>query len=291
MKKIISLFLFMVMACGVYARTIDVVASYTGASHLDQAQVNATMALTLDTLVGFQARMSHERVFKDPVYSVALPVSLDIDMVRISLRPFYYFKNNSHEDAYQDASAFGVYGQLRMTLLENEVDGVYTHAYISAAAARQKGTVFYDESPDENRYYSQTAYMFGMSHVMYNAFYFEMAGTAFQYPDGISGVRGVRSILDQQSLANLQTLDVVHELPRYTVGARLTRMWQENGSSLYVGYRYGEFYNVEDEYSVMVGNSFPLGKGISADIAYNHVRTVHDHNKRDIFYIQLTASF
>ncbi len=291
MKKITSLFLFMVLACHASARTVDVAASYVGASHFDQARIGATMALTLNTLVGFQAQTSHEHVFKDPVYSVAVPVTLDLDIVRINVRPFYYFKNKSHEAAYQDASAFGVHGQLRMTLLDDTVNDVYTYAFITAAAARQKGTVFFDARPDENRYYSQAAYMVGMSHAMYNAFQLELAGTVFQYPDGISGVKGVRSILDQQSLANLQTLDIVHQLPRYAVGARLTRMWLENGSSLYVGYRYGEFYNVEDEYSVMAGNSFPLGKGMAMDIAYNHVRTVHNRNKRDIVYVQLTASF
>ncbi|MBR4592197.1 MAG: hypothetical protein IKO35_03220 [Elusimicrobiaceae bacterium] len=291
MKKIIFL-LFVLCAQGIaQARTVDVHASYTGASRFDQAQVGATMALTLNTLVGLEAKLVNERAFKDPIYAVALPVSVDFDILRISLRPFYYLKNKSNQPAFQDASAFGVSGQARMTLREDTVNDIYTYAFINAAFARQKGTVFFNNAPDENRYYSQAAYLLGISNTLFNAFGLDLIGTVFQYPNGISGVAGLRSIMNQQELANTQTLDIVHDLAKYTLGARLTRMWPDNNSSLYASYRYAEYHTADPEHSIVVGNSFPVAKQISMDLAYNHVRSVHNKNRRDILFIQLTASF
>lgn len=298
MKKIIYLLFLLVISSAVYARTVDTAVSYTGASHFDQVQADATMALTLNTLAGLQVKMAsdrvkiaNERAFKDPVFSVALPVALDFDLLRLSVRPFYYFENKSNQAAYQNASAYGINTQLRMTLQHNEVEDIYSHAFISASFARQKGTVFYDGGAEENRYYSQAAYSLGLSHIFFNAFGLDVIGTAFQYPNGISHVTGLRSVLNQQELANTQTLDIVHDLTKYTVGARLTRMWADNGSTLYAGYRYGEYYTADPEHSVLVGNSFYIANRVSVDIAYNHVRTVHNKNRRDIWSIQLGASF
>ncbi|MBR4681916.1 MAG: hypothetical protein IKP06_01240 [Elusimicrobiaceae bacterium] len=291
MKKIIFFSLLLSVAFGAYARTVEVETSYTGASHFDQAQVDATVALTLNTQAGLQAKLASERIFKDPVYSVAVPLSLDLDLVRISVRPFYYFKNKSDNPSYQDASAYGVSSQLRMTLRDDRLNDIYSHAFVNAAFAREKGTVFFNNGSEENRYYSQTAYSLGLSSTLFNTFGLDLIGTVFEYPDGISTVKGLRSVLNQQELAYLQTLDIVHDLTKYTVGARFTRLWADNGSSFYVSYRYGEFHTADPEHSVMVGNSFYVANRVSIDLAYNHVRTVHNVNHRDIWYIQLGAAF
>lgn len=291
MKKIAYFLFLLVLTSGVYARTVETEVSYTGASHFDQVQADATVALTLNTLAGLQVKMANERAFKDPVFSVALPISLDLDLLRLSVRPFYYFKNKSDQAAYQDALAYGINTQLRMTLRNDEVEDIYSHAFISASFVRQKGTVFYDASPDENRYYNQTAYSLGLSHTLFNAFGLDLIGTVFQYPDGISHVTGLRSILNQQDLAATQTLDIVHDLTKYTVGARATRLWADNGSSFYVSYRYGEYHTAEAEHSVMAGNTFYVANRVSVDLAYNHVRNIHNKNHRDIWYVQLGFSF
>ena len=287
MKKLLSVLLLLAVSSGAFARTVELDAAYTGASHFDQVQLDATSALTLNTLIGLQAKMVNERAFKDPVYSVSVPVSLDFDLLRLSVRPFYYFKNKSDQAAYQDAYAYGINTQLRMTLRNDEVEDIYSHAFISASFAKQQGTVFFDNQPEENRHYTQMAYSLGLSHTLFNAFGVDIIGTAFQYPNGITHVTGLRSILNQQELAPLQTLDVVHDLPKYTVGARLTRLWTDNASTLYLSYRFAEFYTADPEHSVTLGNSFYVAKRVSVDVAYNHVRTVHDKNRRDIWRIQL----
>ena len=135
------------------------------------------------------------------------------------------------------------------------------------------------------------AYTLELHKNFFRMFGFQAAASVFQYPDGITGVRGLRSIMDQQELAFTQTFDVVHDLAKYTVGARITRMWPENNATLYLGYRYGEYYTADPEHSFIVGNSFAATRAISADIAYNHVRTIHNDNKRDIFYARLVFSF
>ena len=97
--------------------------------------------------------------------------------------------------------------------------------------------------------------------------------------------------MDQQDLVFLQSYDIVHELPKYTAGARVTRLWADNRSTLYFSYRFGEFYTADPEHSFVAGNSFALANWAMFDFAYNHLRTVHNDNKRDIFYAQLRFAF
>ena len=291
MKKILLLSVLCSAFICAHARTVDVAVTYTGASHFNQVQANATLAPSLSTRAGLEAKWVKENAFKDPIYSVAIPFSLDLELLRFSLRPFYYFENKSHEAPWQNANAFGLNAQLRMTLNSNEVDDLYTHAFITASFARQKGTVFYNTDPAENRYYNQAAYSLGFSQTMFNAFGFDLEGTVFQYPDGVSDVIALRGVMNQQELASTQTLDVVHALTKYTLGTRLTRLWADNGSTLYLSYRYGEYHTADPEHSVIVGNSFRATKSIAVDIAYNHVRTVHNKDRRDIGYIRLSTAF
>lgn len=292
MKKFILFFAFCIFSsAALQARTVDVSAAYIGASHFDQVRAGLTMAPTLNLLAGVEAKMINERAFEDPIYTVNVPIRLDFDLMKIELTPFYYFKNKSDNPQYQDASAYGINGRMIMTLQDDEVNDLYTHAAIGVSYARQDGTVFYDDDSFANEGFSQMAYTLELHKNFFRMFGFQAAASVFQYPDGITGVRGLRSIMDQQELAFTQTFDVVHDLAKYTVGARITRMWPENNATLYLAYRYGEYYTADPEHSFIVGNSFAATRSISADIAYNHVRTIHNDNKRDIFYARLVFSF
>ena len=292
MKKFILFFAFCIFSsAALQARTVDVSAAYIGASHFDQVRAGLTMAPTLNLLAGVEAKMINERAFEDPIYTVNVPIRLDFDLMKIELTPFYYFKNKSDNPQYQDASAYGINGRLIMTLQDDEVNDLYTHAAIGVSYARQDGTVFYDNANPANEGFSQMAYTLELHKNFFRLFGFQAAASVFQYPDGITGVRELRSIMDQQELAFTQTFDVVHDLAKYTLGARLTRMWPDNNATLYVAYRYGEYYTADPEHSFIVGNSFAATRSISADIAYNHVRTIHNENKRDIFYARLVFSF
>ncbi len=290
MKKITFL-LVLFSALSLHARTIDISAAYSGSKQFDKAQASATMALSLNTLAGLEAKMTNERVFKDPVYALAVPFALELDMMRFSFRPFYYFKNKNHSNGLPDSYAFGLNGQIRITLNKDEVNETYSHAFLGASFARQQGSVIYNDAHTADRYYSQAAYTLGLSQTLYNAFGFDLEGSVFQYPDGASNVTSLYSVLDQQDLARTQTLDVVHQLAKYTVGARMTRMWADNGSSAYVSYRFGEYHTADSEHSVMGGISFKVTQRITAEAAYNHLCTVHNQNKRDIGYVRLSTFF
>lgn len=301
MKKFILFLGLFVFVPAVQARTVDVSAVYVGSSQFDQVRAGAVIAPTLNLLAGVEAKMLHdrtvkdpltgERAFKDPIYSVNVPIRFDFDLLKINLTPFYYFENNSENPAFQDASAFGINAQLVMTLQDDEVNDLYTHALIGVSYARQDGTVFYDNGSFDNTAYSQMAYTLELHKNFFRMFGFQAGATVFQYPDGITGVAGLRSIMDQQELAFTQTFDIVHDLGKYTVGARITRMWPDNSATLYLGYRFAEYYTADPEHSFIVGNSFAATRSVSADIAYNHVRTVHNDNKRDIFYARLVFAF
>lgn len=292
MKKLILFFMLCaVSSAALQARTVDVSAAYIGSSRFDQVRAGAAAALSLNLLAGVEAKYIKEKDFKDPIYSVNVPFRMDFDLLKINITPFYYFKNKSDNPAYQDASAYGLATQFIMTLEDDEVNDLYTHAYIGVAYARQKGTAFYDDGSGSDENYSQMAYTLGLHKNFFRAFGFEAAASVFQYPDGITGLKSFRGVMDQQELAFTQTFDVVHDLAKYTLGARITRMWTDNHSTLYLGYRYGEYYTADPEHSFMVGNSFTVARAVSADIAYNHVRTIHNDNKRDILYARLAVSF
>ena len=292
MKKLFVFLMLCVFTPAVLqARTVDVSAAYVGASHFDQVRASAVAALTLNTLAGVEAKYIDDDSFKDPIYAVALPVELDFDFLKLNLRPFYYFKNKSKEATFQDASAWGISTRVTMTLEEDTANDLYTHAYVNASFARQQGTVLFDDGSADNQNYSQFAYTLGIAKNFFRRFGFEAAATAFQYPNGISGVQAFRGIMDQQELAFTQTFDYVHALGKYALGARLTWMWPDRASSLYLGYRYGEFYTADPEHSFVAGNTFGVLNNVHADLAYNHVRTVHNQDKRDILYVRLVASF
>lgn len=299
MKKNFYTFLFL-LSCSLsaFARTAEVNAAYTFSSDFNQADASIQAALVPGVLAGLQARWVEDKLssrpyyggFKNHIYSVSLPLVVDFDLMALHFTPFYYFSNKSEEARFQDASAFGGNLLLAMRLEEDTLEDLYTQAFISASYARQKGTLFKD-TEENNQYYSQAAYTLGMRKSMYQAFVFDLAGSVFQYPDSVDGVKAFRGVLDQKDLAFIQTFDVVRELPKYTLNARMTRIWPETHSSLYVAYAYMSFHTAAADHSLLVGNTFRVTKTMGADFAYNHLQDVHAKNKRDVFYLTLGIAF
>ena len=265
-------------------------ASYVGSSDFTKLQAGLLWQFGLNWLAGVEAKYSDEKGIKDPIYAVKVPLEFTSDVFSLSLVPFYYFDNKDKENdlKYQ---AFGISGQLIMTLQDDAVDELYSHAYIRAAFARQRGTRMYDDATAEHNYFSQAAYTLGLHKNFYRAFSFEAAGSMFQYPDGISHITAWKGILDQQDLVSLYSYDIVHELPKYAAAARVTWMWPERRATFYLAYRFGEFYTADPDHSAIIGNSIALTPSLLCELAYNHLRNVHNDNKRDIFYAQLKFKF
>lgn len=289
MKKIL-LFLTMVGMASlmVSAGEFTGAAEYTGSSEFNQVKARALWKFSLNGTVGVEGKWAKEDAFEDPIYEVKLPFVIGADILSLHITPFYYFKNKSDDKEY---NAFGVSGRVVITLEDDAANEMYSHAYIGAAFARQEGTVWKEGEAPADQYYSQAAYTLGLHKNFFRAFSFEAIGTAFQYPNGITGVEAFRGILDQQDLVSLQSYDIVHELPKYTAGARITRLWADDRATLYLSYRFGEFYTADPEHSFVLGNTFVLADRVLCDLAYNHLRTVHNENKRDIFYAQLKFMF
>lgn len=276
----------------VSAGEVTGVAEYTGSSDFNQVKARALLQFGLNWTVGIEGKFADEDAFKDPIYAVKLPMGFSSDLVSFNITPFYYFKNKSNrKNSKKEYEAFGVSSKLILMLEDDAVNELYSHAYLGAAFARQRADLWLDGGRYQEQYYSQAAYTLGLHKNFFRAFSFEAIGTAFQYPDGITGVQKFRGILDQQDLVYLQSYDIVHELPKYTAGARLTRLWADRRATLYLSYRFGEFYTADPEHSFILGNTFALTQWAMCDMAYNHLRTVHNDNKRDIFYAQLRFVF
>ena len=289
MKKFLLL-LVMLGMCSlmVSAGSVTGAAEYAGSNAFNQVKARVLWQPSLNFTAGVEGKWAKEDAFKDPIYEVKLPLALETDLLSLHVTPFYYFKNKSDDKEY---NAFGVSGKLIVALEDDSLNELYSHAFLGAAFARQQGTLWKEGEAASDQYYSQAAYTLGLHKNFFRAFSFEAIGTAFQYPDGITGVQAWRGILDQQDLVFLQSYDIVHELPKYTVGGRLTRMWVDRMATIYLSYRFGEFYTADPEHSFVVGNSFVLAERLMVDLAYNHLRTVHNDNKRDIFYVQLKFTF
>lgn len=294
-KTIISVALFLA-ALGAQAAAVNATASYVYSPDFNQIRAGAALPLGVAGSVGLEGKYVDDKIseteggFKDPVYSVYLPVQLDLDLLKLNLTPFYYFKNSSDNTNFQDASAYGLAAQLVMNLRTDEVEELYTQAYVGVSYARQKGSLLKNDAwSDEN--YTQMAYTLGLRQNFYSAFTFHAAATAYQYPDGIDGVEAFRGVMDQNDLAFTQSYDVSRALGKYALSARITRIWAEERSTLYAGYHFAEFYTADPQHSVLVGNSFYVARQARLDAAYNHLQTTGGKNKRDIFYVNLNIAF
>ncbi len=296
MKKTCLFAVLFICALAAQAQSAHVGASYVYSPDFNQVRAGGTVPLGLNAAIGIEGKYVDDKLsaeeggFKDPVYSVYLPMQLDLDLVKLNLTPFYYFKHKSELEAFDDPYAFGATLQMVMNLQIDEVEDLYTQAYLQAGYAKQKGVLQKDGvSSDEN--YSQLAYTLGLRQNFFGAFTFHAAATAYQYPDGISDVQNFRGIFDQNDLAFTQSYDVSRALGKYALSARITRIWVEKRSTLYLGYHFAEFYTADSQHSFLAGNSFYVAPAARVDAAYNHLQNTGGNNKRDIFYINLNIAF
>ena len=298
MKKFLLALCLFFTAGQVFAQNTQASLSYTGASHLSQIKASFQQAITLNASVGLTAKYADEEAFKNPVYAAYVPVVLGGDFLSLHITPFYYFKNKLSADlrdangrSLKDTYAFGVSALVFITMQQDDFNALYSNAYLGASFARSQGTLLFDNGNLANQYYSQAAFSAGLHQNFYRFISFELAGTLFQYPNGITGVDGFYSVMDQQDLAYMYSFDLVHQLPKYTLAARATRLWTDRLATIYLAYRFGEFYDTDSQHSFLLGNTFALNEHIQADLGYNHLRTVHNQNKRDIFYVKLSTKF
>lgn len=278
------------------AHHVEANASYVYSSRFDQTRVGAAMPLGLNASIGLEGKMVKDKIsvekggFKNPVYSFYLPLQLDIDFVQLSLTPFTYLKNDSASGIFQDSSAYGINGQIMVDLVKDEIEGNHTQAFIGLNYARQKSDVMQNDAWKKENY-DQAAFSLGIRQNFYDTFLFQAGGEIYVYPDGISRVQAFHGILDQKDLGFTQSYAVNRDLGKYTLSARVGRLWPERHASLYVAYHYGEFYTAQPEHSVIIGNTFALLPNVHMDTAYNHLRDSANRNKRDLFFINLNILF
>lgn len=294
MKRILLIVSVIFSALGAFAQNTQLGLSYTGGSHLTQIKASFEQVLSLNVKAGLIAKFADEKNFKHPVYALYAPVTVGGDFIRLSITPFYYLKNKISEDLFgQDDKtyAYGASAVLFLTMQQDDLNDLYSNAFMGVSFGRSQGVLISDTKGANHQYYSQLAFSAGLHQNFYRFLSFELSGSVFEYPDGIKGVTGFYSVLDQQDLGYMQTFDIMHQLPKYTLAARVTRLWTERLATIYFGYRFGEFYGYDAQHSFMIGNTFAMTKVIFADLGYNHLRTVHNEDKRDIFYVRLSTKF
>ena len=290
MRKTILFIALFFAALGARAYNVDVTTSYIYSSEQNQAVVGALLPLGVNTVLGVQGKYVEDKepsFLKNNTYSLYLPMQFDLDLVKLNLTPFYYFKNEFASATQKDPYAYGLNAQLVMNLQQDEVEELYTQAYLGFSYARQNGALVNLEQTN----YTQMAYTLGIRQNFFSAFTFHVAGTAFHYPDGISDVNSFYGVLNQNDLAYAQSYDVNRDLGKYTLSARFTRIWAQEQSTFYLGYHFAEFYTATAQHSFLLGNSFRVGQHAKIDAAYNHLRNTDNKDKRDIFFINLNIAF
>lgn len=297
-KLFFTIFALGLLAPALQADTVDAKVSYLWSNRINQGIASFTVKPSMLTEIGVAGRYVKDRNdyaygrFKDPIYSVYLPMRLELELLDVELTPFYYFENDSAENAsYQKASGYGATFALTVLMEDDQVNDIYTHARVGAAYAKQDGTLFKNNAAGENTSYAQAAYFLHLRQSLFQAYRFDVMGAAFQYPDGIKDVNAFRGVMNQQDLVSLQTLDVTRDLRKYSVGGRFTRTWQDKPSALYFGYSFTENYTADPDHSFLLGNSFLIVKNVYVDMAYNHLETSGHKNKRDVFYVSANFSF
>ncbi len=237
-------------------------------------------AITRNFSLGAGGTWTKTDAFESDIYSVNMPLSLSMDFVQAVLRPFYVFEQDGLDGK-------GAMLHFLINMKQDDVNSVYTQAFMSAAYIQQKAEVTRAATKIEE--YKEAAFSLGLRNNFYNTFFFTTDATAHVYPSGISDVSAFRAVTDQNMGANLDIYDSVFGLPKYSVGLKLARGF-ENKTSIYIGYRFVEMYLTPSVNSFIIGNDFPILKNLWADLGYNHTRDT-DGNKGDFVKLSLTYKF
>jgi len=205
------------------------------------------------------------------------------DYMKIVARPFILPATN-HLNSY--GGSLNIF----LNMENNELDGKFTQAQITAGYVNQSVDADLGGASDVRiEHFSQLAYGLALRKNFYNAFVFGVNGNMYQYLNGIANVRGVTSTFNQNEISNLNSYDVIYNLPKYSAGAAFDRLF-DSGADIYLSYSYAEFYTDVPQHSIILGNTFPISGAVKADLGYNHIITA-DNAKKDIFKISLGVKF
>lgn len=236
---------------------------FTIGSGLIKDDITVTAAVTNSFSVGAGGTLINADGYKDYLYSVNLPLSLNAGFTQIVLRPFYVFEQD-------ELDSKGAQLHFLMNIKQDDVNNVYSQAFLSAAYAHENAFVERTDGGADVQNYKQMAFSGGLRFNFYNTFFFTLGGTAHVYNSGISDVLALGSVTDKNTLANLDYYGAMFGAPKYSAGLKLARGF-ENKTNIYISYRFIEMYLQESLHSIIIGNEFPIYKNLWADAGYNHV--------------------
>ena len=90
------------------AESFDASASYVYSSDYNQLRAGFSVPLGLNVALGLEGKYVEDKFSiedgarKDPVYSLYVPLQLDLEIAKLSITPFYYFKNRLFIIAYRN---------------------------------------------------------------------------------------------------------------------------------------------------------------------------------------------
>jgi len=279
MRKSAIIILFVLSACVLNAAGISNAFFISSKFKRDAFSALANVYGRLS--LGAEASYTRHDFFDDGNFFFALPVVMSYDPVQIVLRPFGMPQTNY-------SYAYGGNVDILVNLEQDTVGDKYSRARLSAGYVNQRAVLARAGGIDREDY-GQLVYSLGLRKNFYNSFVFGANAEIFEYVDGIKDVRGIRGIFNQNDFADLNSYDVVYDLPKYSVGAVFNRIMAK-GANIYLSYSYTEFYTADHEHSVILGNDFPVSKAVKADLGYNHI-IFGNNSKKDIFKIALKVVF
>lgn len=275
MRKI-SLFLILTFI-GISASALEVADSFTYNNSFWQNSISVTHQLNYFLNLGFNFDLTEHDDVDNHIYTFSLPFAAHTDGFGLILTPFIT------PDNANGASAQGAKLSCTFGVKNDEVDNTSSHAFLSVGFADQNAYVSRKGSLPKKENFYQLAYEGGIVLDYFSTYLFEISGNVFEYPSGISSVEAFGGILDQQKIADLETLDYIFALPKGSAGLKIGWNAQESRSENILSYRFIEFYEKELSayHSVKFQSAMLLSHRLSFTLAYNHI-FISSHKDKDI---------
>ncbi|MDR1684272.1 MAG: hypothetical protein LBR90_02265 [Elusimicrobiota bacterium] len=265
------------------ARALSVSDSFIYNSSFWRNNVSVSVRPAYAFAAGAEFELTEHDNFANHVYAFRLPFMLRLRDMGFALKPFYYPGNGN------GASALGGKFIFSTDINRDDVNESFSSGYISVAYADNDAPVRRAGS-EVKESFKQLAWEAGVNISFFERYAFEFGGNMYQYLSGIGGVAAVDSVLNQQELADLGTLDYTLGLPKGSAGLKIKWLSSLSRSDNFISYRYIEMYRQKNMHSLLLFSSVNFAPGWYFDLSYNHL-FISGQTDRDFYGAAVSLRF
>ena len=282
MKKLFLLFVFCSLTLRVFA--LNVGDLFIQNSRFWQNKVSLDISNGELFSSGFTFDITEHKDIKNKVYAFHLPFMLKVNILDLTITPFWY------PNISNDVSAYGSSIKVESLIRSDEVNNIYANGYLKAAFANQKADIIRGIAPQNKENFKQLAFEGGVNFNFANLYNFNINGNIFTYPDGVKNISSFGSIMNQNELGDLGTIDYILKLPNFSLGGSISWMSPENNTTTLLIYKYINYEHNFLAHSLMLRTIIPVTENLLTTLIYNHVFEKY-HKNKDLFGVGLNFLF